>query len=222
MTTRSIHRSHTRAARWLAAAAIAGLVVGGCGSAENEPTVDSPQGAVTAPDLTSPPSNVRWQDYQGIALPVADQGPDNNSGAGPVSGFAHTPQGAVLAAVQQSVRVSVAPDHQWPAVLGAAAAPGESRDSFAINRQLLSIIAPPVAEERPAITGYTITDYTDNGARVTIFTTFPDDSIAASDTDVIWSGDDWRLLLPDAADTSVRVRSVTDIPSGVITLEKTS
>jgi hypothetical protein len=88
MTTRSIHRSHTRAARWLAAAAIAGLLVGGCGSAENEPTVDTPQGAVTAPDLTSPPSNVRWQDYQGIALPVADQGPDNNSGAGPVSGFA--------------------------------------------------------------------------------------------------------------------------------------
>lgn len=211
----------TRGARaWIAVGLLAAALATACSSGDIQATNPAAPTTSTAPDPSAPPTGVRWQDYQGIALPVGDQGPARNPGSGPVGGFTHDPQGAALAALQQTVRISVAPDYQWPSVVNAAVAPGPARDSFAVNRQLISIIAPPAADERPSIAGYRITDYTAERAVLTIYTTFPDDSIAASDTAVVWSGEDWRLLLPEPGDATVRVRSITEVPEEATPLEK--
>ena len=198
---------------WIAVGLLAAALATACSSGGTEATDTAAPTTSTAPDPSAPPTGVRWQDYQGIALPVGDQGPARNPGSGPVGGFTHDPQGAALAALQQTVRISVAPDYQWPSVVNA-------RDSFAVNRQLISITAPPAADERPSIAGYRITDYTAERAALTIYTTFPDESIAASDTAVLWSGEDWRLLLPEPGDTTVRVRSITEVPAEATPLEK--
>lgn len=198
----------------MAAAVVA--VGAGCGSDDSDTPTDV--ATTAAPDVSAPPSNVRWQDYQTIALPVADQGPKTNSGSGPVSGFTHDPQGAALAAIQQTVRLSVAPDHQWPGVVAAGVAPGPARDDFAISRQLLSFTAPPAPTEAPKIVGYEVTDYNSDNAAVTVYSSFPDQSFAASQVTVVWSGEDWKLLLPGDDETSGRVSSVDGLPSSAIAL----
>ncbi|MCX5042502.1 hypothetical protein OG921_04860 [Aldersonia sp. NBC_00410] len=189
------------------------VIAAGCGDAGDTQNTDAAtQVEAAAPDITAAPAGLRWEPYQGIALPFSNtDGPASTTG-GAVGGFGHTPQGAALAAIQQSTRIGVAPDAQWAAVLAAGAAPGAERDSFAVNRMQVSITAPVVAAEAPTIRGYRIGDYTPERAMVTVFTSFPDTSRAATDVAVVWSDGDWRLMLP-AGDSAAAVRSVDTIPS---------
>ncbi|MGV9638100.1 hypothetical protein ACWDO0_28320 [Nocardia rhamnosiphila] len=204
-----------RPAALLAAAAVAALVaVTGCGSDEpSEPPA-------AAPDLGRAPADLRWQQWQGVSLPVGRaDGPARSDTA--ATGFSHTPQGAALAAIQHSVRVSLAPDGVWTTVAAQSLVAGPGKDEWVRSRVLVSVTGTD-PESAPSIAGYRITDWNPQRAEITVYTTYPDDSALASDTVVTWTADDWRLLLPDPATRTVTQRDVPAIPGDIVRLEATS
>ena len=89
-----------------------------------------------------------------------------------------------------------------------------------MNRALVSAsdsIDPAVA---PSIVGYVFTDYSDARATLDIVQRFPDTSLAAARTTVVWVGTDWKLDLPTSSSTSP-VTALTEVPSAMVDLEAT-
>lgn len=175
-------------------------------------------GAAAGPDLSAAPTGVRWHDYQGIALPHADQGPATVA-EGAATGFEHSPRGAGLAALTHTIRLSVAPDHQWATVVNRELVPGPARDEWAINRVQLSITGSAAPEYAPRLLGYKITEYRDERSRVEVYTEYSDSSLAVNHTTVSRHGGDWLLQLPDPRSTARPVDAIDELPPDIVTLE---
>ncbi|WP_280459503.1 hypothetical protein [Nocardia carnea] len=191
-------------------AAIATALLGACGTEDHHTTNPA---ISTVPETK--PIALRWGTFQGVRLPIAQQGPTHLDGA-VVGGFERSPVGAALAAIHATVRMSIATDAQWIAVVKNLVAPGPGRDAWTTARAQLSIITP-VAEDPPAILGYSITHYTPDTAEVDIYTLNPDNSLNSNTCRVRWQASDWRLELPDnPATTPVRV--LTFPPSDMVAL----
>ena len=198
------------------AAAAAALLVTGCGDSPEDTAGTAPP----APSVSDAPAIKGWSRVHGVLVPLGTtDGPTSGAGE-PFTGYTHTPQGAALAAIDESVQLSTAPDNSWSRVLSVVAASGPGRDQFAVNRALVSAsdsIDPAVA---PSIVGYVFTDYTDARATLDIVQRFPDASLAAARTTVVWVGTDWKLDLPTSSSTSP-VTALTEIPSAMVDLEAT-
>lgn len=175
-------------------------------------------GEPTGPDLSAAPTGVRWQEYQGIALPHTDQGPASVAD-GAATGFEHSPRGAGLAALTHTIRLSVAPDSQWATVVNRELVPGPARDEWAINRVQLSITGPAAPEYAPKLLGYKITEYGEQRSTVDVYTEYSDSSRAVNHTTVSWYDGDWRLQLPDPQSTARPVDAIDDLPTDIVTLE---
>ena len=191
MTTTST-RTHTAIAA--ATATAVAVLAAACGS--GDPAPDAPAEAPAAVDPTQPPQIVSWTTFGGIAVPLGSQdGPTSTPGA-PLTGFTRTPQGAALAAIGQSVQLSTATDSEWSTILPAVTTPGAGRDAYAGNRALIQVSGTDPAVV-PSIIGYTLPTYSPDTATVSIVQEFSDDSLAAVAAKVVWSGEDWKLALPE-------------------------
>lgn len=191
--------------------------VAACGSDEAvEPAPPAP--ASQAVDPAAPPEQVTWQAYQSIELPSsAVSGPKS---ASPASGYTQSPQGAALAAIQTTVRISTAPDDQWAAQVRSSVAPGDGRDAFMINRAQLSISqGAPQAEARPTVRGYVMRDYNDERATVDIITSYPDDSVLSTTARMLWRDGDWKLVLPSPNEELETQRALATVPNDITALE---
>lgn len=175
-------------------------------------------GTRAAPDLTAPPTHVRWSPYQGVQLPNADQGPTKTD-TGAALGFARVPAGAALAAVVHAVHVGIAPDDQWAKIVAAEVEPGPARDDYATSRAQMSVTGVADPATAPRVRGYRIDHYTDTLADVTVYTSVSDTSISANHETVAWSAADWRLRLPDPGSTAPRVEPVATVPTDMVRLE---
>ncbi|MBD8056416.1 hypothetical protein ICV35_22450 [Rhodococcus ruber] len=168
--------------------------------------------------ITDPPQINRWITVGGIEVPIGTTDGPSNGEWEPFAGFSHTPQGAALAAITQSVQLSTASDRTWPQILAGVAAPGEGRDLYAAHRALVEISGTD-PEMVPTIVGYTIDDYSDTAATVSVVQRFSDDSLASSTTQVVWVDDDWRLNLP--SETAATITALDEVPSELVNLEET-
>ncbi|AOD25014.1 hypothetical protein IM25_25040 (plasmid) [Rhodococcus sp. p52] len=168
--------------------------------------------------ITDPPQISRWITLGGIEVPIGTTDGPSNGEWEPFAGFSHTPQGAALAAITQSVQLSTASDRTWPQVLAGVAAPGDGRDLYAAHRGLVEISGTD-PEMVPTIVGYTITDYSDEAATVGVVQRFSDDSLASSITQVVWVDDDWRLNL--SSETAATITALDEVPSELVDLEET-
>ncbi|MEU2042658.1 hypothetical protein [Nocardia niwae] len=139
-----------------------------------------------------------------MRVPVGTEGPRQVS-AEAATGFAHSPQGAALAAIVHTVRMSLAPDEHWASVAAHEIAAGPGKDAWASSRVLLSIQGTADPATAPRVRGYTVTDYNPAVARVQIYTSFPDGSGAVNTAAVVWVAQDWRLELPDPTSTDPAV-----------------
>lgn len=196
--------------RWAQAAVVAvALVATSCGGS------DTPEAAVS---ITDPPQISRWVSLSGIEVPIGTHDGPRGGEWEPFAGFSHTPQGAALAAITQSVQLATASDRNWPQILSGVAAPGEARDLYAAHRGLVEISGTD-PDMVPTIVGYTIADYSDTAATVDVVQRFSDDSLASSTTQVVWIDGDWRLNLPisDAA----TITALDALPSDLVDLEET-
>ncbi|MBF6314046.1 hypothetical protein CRM89_10895 [Nocardia sp. FDAARGOS_372] len=165
-------------------------------------------------DLVAVPAQVHWRDYRGVAIPIGIDGPAHHTDTA-ATGFARSPQGAALAAMVHTVRMSLAPDDHWASVAAHELAPGPGKDSWAAGRVLVSVTGTADSATAPRLRGYTITDYTPDRARVQIYTSFPDTSVAVNIATVTWVGNDWRLHLPDPASTDPVVVAVPAVGAAV-------
>ncbi|MFF2088606.1 hypothetical protein ACFVVM_32885 [Nocardia sp. NPDC058176] len=199
----------TRAAVLAAAIAISATACGG-GTDTNSSSSDPAD-----PDLTAVPAGLRWELFQGVKLPAGKDGPRTTEAA--ALGFSRTPQGAALAAINHSTRVTIAPDSKWGAIAGASLVPGPGKDWFVSNRALVSITASADAE-KPRIQGYSITSYSPAEADVLIFSAYSDGSVGQNAVHVTWMAEDWRLRLPDPADKTPTVTSIAAIPADAVQL----
>ncbi len=181
----------------------------GCGA----PTSESEQSApvTTSVEVHAAPTGGRWQRFQGVELPVTDQGPRSDEGA-VVSGFERSPAGAAVAAAQASARISVATDSQWPQVGADMVAPGPGRDAWSVARAQLSVTAPLDADTAPRLLGYVLTRYSPEAAELDLYAQHPDRSITGHHTSVVWQHDDWRLSLPDPATSAPPTVTTLDTP----------
>ncbi|MGY1943951.1 hypothetical protein [Nocardia asiatica] len=201
-----------RLPRWAATAVLAstGLLAAAallaCGTDATEPT----RAPAAASDTLTPPTGLRWQPFQGVDLPVTDQGPHRIDGA-VAAGFDHSPAGAAVAATQATVRASIATDTQWPQVGAHMLAPGAGRDGWAVARAQISITAP-VAEGAPRLLGYIVTRYSPEAADVEIYSLHPDNSVTRNRAAVLWQYEDWRLDLPAPAVAAPPAVTVTTEP----------
>ncbi|MHC3370854.1 hypothetical protein AAI421_28245 (plasmid) [Rhodococcus aetherivorans] len=196
--------------RWARAALVAvALVATSCGGSH------TPESELS---ITDPPQINRWITVGGIEVPIGTtDGPSNGEWA-PFAGFSHTPQGAALAAITQSVQLATASDRAWPQVLAGVAAPGEGRDLYAAHRALVEFSGTD-PEMVPTIVGYTIADYSDTAATVDVVQRFSDNSLASSTTQVVRIDDDWQLNLPN--DDTATITALDALPSELVDLEET-
>lgn len=174
-------------------------------------TSGSAQPSATVVTVTAP-TGLRWQSFQGVDLPVADQGPERIDG--PVaSGFDRSPAGAALAAIHSTVRMSIATDNQWAMVGHSMLAPGPGRDNWATARAQISITAP-ITSGAPKVEGYVIVHYSLDASDVDIYTIHPDNSITRNNARVLWQGGDWRLHIPE--DATSPVTTAAALPADIV------
>lgn len=180
--------------KMLAVATAVALTLGlaACGSDSEDNAVSAEQEVV---DTTSVPADVRWEPVGGIAAPVESaDGPSKND---PVrAGYQHTPQGAVVAAINGQVALATADDQRWPDVLRELAAPGQGRDQWAQGRVLLSIAPGSQVAEPAKFEGFRIASYTPEGALVLLAVTYPEVGLTVYPVQMNWQNDDWKLVLP--------------------------
>lgn len=195
--------------RWARAVVVAvALVAVSCGDSET---------TETAVSITEPPQITRWVTVGGIEVPIGTTDGPRGGEWEPFAGFSHTPQGAALAAITQSVQLATASDRTWPQILSGVAAPGEGRDLYAAHRGLVEFSGTD-PEMVPTIVGYTVADYSDTAATVDVVQRFSDDSLASATTQVVWIDGDWRLNLP--SDTAATITALDGVPSELVNLEE--
>jgi hypothetical protein len=188
-------------------------VITGCGTDTAAATSTAPKPTA---DLHAAPTGVKWERFQGVPVPSAQQGPRLVDG--PVAvGFDESPAGAALAAIQATIRMSVADNNQWPQVGNRMLAPGPGRDAWATARAQISIDAAVTAAQAPQVVGYTLIDYTPVNADVAIYTRHSDMSLTRNTAHVVRRDDNWLLALPDNADAP-RVAAVPETPPDMVWL----
>ncbi|WP_067690802.1 hypothetical protein [Nocardia jejuensis] len=197
----------------LLAALLLAATLSACGATNSAVTTPT-----TAPvDPTRPPENLRWEPYQGVSLPIgAQDGPKQLATI--ASGYSHTPQGAALAAINSSTRMSLAPDDTWPTAASQSLMPGPGKDAWVMARAQISITAPAAAATAPHITAYKVVNYTPATTDLVVYATYSDNSITASAQTVTWSADDWRLVLPNPASKLQTIHSIPAIPPDAVNL----
>ncbi|MGV0870343.1 hypothetical protein V6758_13915 [Corynebacterium kalidii] len=169
----------------------AGLVavvgVTGCSSSDD----DNQHTEQAQPDTTSAPE-ADWFDYSGIQLPRGKQGPHT---VDPVRyGYEHSPQGAVLAAINTQAQMALADEKTYPAVSRHSLAPSTGRDQWVQGRSLAEVHGDLEAEHAPQFTGFRIDNYTDTDALVILAADYPEVGLMAYPVQLTWISGDWRVV----------------------------
>lgn len=164
--------------------------------------------SVPAEQLVTPPAGARWVPFEsGTVLPEGSPaGPTRVTGPAH-HGFAHSPQGALLALAQISTRSLATRDEGWRMVTEAQVLPGPGREAYLRRRGAVSqtaIDAGPKSFGLPA--GFRFVTYSPSVAVVQLVHRFPADGglLQVSTVTVRWAdgplGPDWLLeLQPDGA-----------------------
>ena len=167
----------------LAGAAVAATLVG-CSSKDE---------ANTAWDTGLAPEAVTWSAAQtrGIKVPSGQDGPKSTE---PVPhGWAPSPQGAVLAAMNSQVYMATAGENLWPEVSNWMIAPGQGRDQWAQARALMDIdgtVANP-----PEFKGFRFSEFSESKAIVVLAMDYPDQGLLGYPVQLDRSSGDWRVVL---------------------------
>jgi hypothetical protein len=184
-------------------------------------TVPLPAAASASAVENQAPTDVKWQLYQGVALPFsATNGPSVVNGD-VATGYAHNPEGALLAATQIGVRYLLGPD--WQAVTATSVAPGPGRDAYAALRQsqaptgeaAMSATAPTPGTYLQ-LAGYQFVTYTPQTAVVQLISQAPSGTNQVVTNTVTWSGGDWKLVLQANGSSSPTAQTVSSLAGFIV------
>lgn len=209
----------TRTLRLTAGAVAVAAVLTACGSGTDETSTDT----APAPDLQAAPLELTWNQLAGVSVPVSRVDGPKAGTAVNRSGYSHTPQGAVLAAINGQTALAVADDRTWPDVVNTVTAPGPGRDEFAAARAGVTVSGSVPAGAAPTFAGFEITDYQVDPltAAVSVAQTIGDDNqLYSYPVALQWIGEDWRIVLPTVEENIDAVE--LDSLDGYTTLERNS
>ena len=158
-------------------------------------------------------ASVRWSGFYGVELPVSEQaGPYDTSG-GVAAGFAHTPLGALLAAVNIGVRANA----QWGPRIFTAVIRGQVTGPDAAALLAGCQAAYDQAAQSAGVTGgqplgtVDVTEqafrwitYTSSAAILDLVSAGPGGNgatvRASVQMEVVWDGGDWKVVAPPGGD----------------------
>ena len=170
-------------------------------------------------------ARLRWRAFHGIELPASGQDGPRHDGHGLAWGFADTPDGALLAAINIGVRTAAL----WgPAVFrptirdqvsgpGAAALLRADLSDYAALRAATGVRpGSPAGRGYAAEAGFRFAAYTSTGATVDVVTEGPGPGgatvMVVTRIEVIWRHGDWRVLAPPGgnwANSATGISSLT-------------
>lgn len=177
---------------------------------QSRPT-STPSGAVSN-HLNQAPSGVRWEIYQGRAVPYSSEhGPRKVDRYGPATGFARSPEGALVAAANLSTRVRLAPDAVWREVVETHVIAGEGRDKWVSMRSGISIKpGVPASTQLTQLAGFRLLNYTPALAAFEFVSRAPNGSLQSAQVTVAWDGD-WKVVLQPDGSTGGAAYPVKDL-----------
>lgn len=161
-----------------------------------QPTAPSSAPAEVLPPLTTAPTGVTWELFQGVALPTSrTDGPARVEG--PVhAGFSRTPTGALLADVQISYRTLVDPDlGNLRHVVDAQLAEGPGKVAYLNLLSQLRENDPP-ANGYAQMVGFRYITYTPDLAVISRATRGNSGNIQVGIDTLRWVDGDWKLEKP--------------------------
>jgi len=169
---------------------------------------------VSAAVPTSAPSDISWSLFDGIALPSsASTEPTEVSGA-VHAGFAHNPEGALLADAQIAVRYLATPGTGWRDVVSRQIVPGPGVAAYSKERVAAGLGNASHVDTTGVgqFVGFRFVTYTPSVAVIQIAVRFPSNGQYQVATNTIdWLDGDWKLqLLPDGSSAST-VQKVSDL-----------
>ncbi len=175
--------------------------------------------------LAAAGQGLSWTDFHGIELPVSASDGPRDGRRQLASGFADTPRGALLAAINIAVRTAA----QWgtaifgPTITGQVTGPNAGlllRAESGAYTQLRAAahVRPgqPAGRGYATEAGYRFETWTPADATVDILTAGPGDCcatvLASTRIQVIWQREDWRVVAPrggDWANAATAISSLT-------------
>jgi len=146
---------------------------------------------------TTGPSGTVWTIFDTVALPsIPGQGPAHVDGA-LATGYAHTPTGALLAAVNEMYRVLVAGDRpNWRSAVDAMVAPGPGKDALLREVGTAAPAQPAQSGEYSQVQGFQFVSYTPSDAVIQIATRDARGVLQTGPLHVSWNGSDWQWVPP--------------------------
>jgi hypothetical protein len=213
-------------ARWLLAAAVAPLAVLAVVTVAASYAPASRDGSQARAARPSPTAHtapregagsfqaqlagVRWADFHGVRLPVSPLAGPRHAAGGLARGFADTPLGALLAAVNIAVRANAlwGPDVFGPVIRGQVTGPdaaallagcqaGYDQLAAAAGGQLP--VSVHVTEQ-----AFRWVSWSPSGATADVVSAAPDSDgrsvYAVTRVQVTWDGTDWKVIAPPGGD----------------------
>lgn len=188
------------------------------GGASAGPAASSPAAALPTALPTRAPADITWQLAGQNSVPVsAAAGPSSVVG-GVASGYARTPEGALVAAAQLAARSGLsAGKESWEPTVQRQFVAGADRD-----RLLAALRAAPQQPAEPGelspLAGYIYQAYTPDTAVIGLVYRSPGAGAAGFHvvtTTVQWSDGDWKMVAPPGGTWLSVSRQATDL-SGVV------
>jgi hypothetical protein len=166
---------------------------------------EMPAGQQAVP--VSAPAGVTWRLYDTVALPFSAQAGPTVIAGDVARCYAHSPTGALLAAVQIAIRYALATN--WQAVLAEQVMPGTGRNVYAAQRTGVTFTIQ--AGEFGQIAGFQFVTYTSVLAVLQIVVQLPSGELQMTTMTVQWSGSDWRLQLQPDGSPGPNVQQVASL-----------
>jgi hypothetical protein len=183
----------------LGAAACLTVALAACGSTPDEtpatsaaPAPTSAAGAGAAPLALVMNRFIVWRGWHGTRLPFSDRwGPAHVNGD-IATGFDHSPEGAVIAMMQQRARLAGVGDQAWPAAAAAMAvlAPADQPPATRVTTGF------DTTGDVPYFAGFRWQSYTPDRASAELALEKHDGTLESVPATEVWQGGDWKVELP--------------------------
>ncbi|MER6733791.1 hypothetical protein [Streptomyces puniciscabiei] len=155
---------------------------------------------------TTAPGDVTWSLAKTAALP-------RSKSAGPMvvngltaSCYAHTPRGALLAAINTPYRVALAAPDKAP--VEKLVLPGAGRDKLEAQLSQVDVQAGELSQ----VAGFRVVSYTPQTAVVTLVNGSADaHTLKSSDITVQWSDNDWKVVAREDGSLTTPATPVSDL-----------
>lgn len=146
--------------------------------------------------VTAPPAT--WETVATLSLPTSPfYGPKVNVNGTVLTGYQHSPTGALFAAADNRARYAAVADWRTATLSAVANTPG--RAAFLVIRQADGVVVPTPGEFTQ-LAGFTFLSYTPAEAVMQFLNVGSDGTLVVTVNTVIWQDNDWKVLLPPSGD----------------------